>query len=496
MQSQENPHLRDYIRIILNRKWIILTVLIVLVTTVTIGSYKMIPVFQATTQLLIEKESPKVVNIEEVLAVDTSNIDYYKTQYEILKSHSLALKVIKTLSLENSPEFRPKNKGPRINIKEKISLLFKKGTDIVSSEKTRETRMVMNNEGKKYNTLIKAYLEKLKIAPVRDSRLVNISFEGNYPEIITRIINTHARLYIESSLEGKFKASKDALGWINRQIEETKVNLQKSEEALQNYKEENNLISINFEERYNINIQKLNNLNNALTEAKTRRIGMENLHHQLTRLSTDPKEVESLPGVVENRLIQELKAQYVKMLGEYSDLAEKFGSEHPKMIRLKSTISKMENKIAYEIQNIAKSIEVQYEISKAKEKSISKALEDEKQIALQLNQKEIKYNVLKREVETNRALYESLLIRAKETGITEELKASNIVVVDPARIPDRPFKPNKKLNILLAIITGITLGIGLAFFFEYLDNTIKTPEEIEKYLHLPTLGVIPSQEAD
>jgi uncharacterized protein involved in exopolysaccharide biosynthesis len=492
----ETINIRDYIRVIVNRKWTILTVFIVLVTTVTIGSFKIMPVFQATSQLLIEKGSPNIVNIQEVLDADTSHIDYYKTQYEMLKSNSLALRVIKILNLKNSTEFKPKNKDSSINIKAKISSWIKKGINVISSQKTRETRITQNNEEKEMNSLIKTYLEKLKITPIRDSRLVNISFEAHDPALAAKIINTHARLYIETNLEGKLNASKDALSWINRQIEGIKVELEKSEEALQKYKENNNLISINFEERYNINIQNLNNLNNALTEAKTRRIGMENLYNEMKRLSKDPQEVESLPAVVENPLIQELKAQHVKLIGGYSDLSEKFGPEHPRMISLKSTISEMESKIAYEIKNIAKSIEIEYKISKAKEKSIAKALSDQKEAALKLNQKEIKYNTLKRYVETNRMLYESLLKRAKETGITENLKATNIVVVDPARIPDNPIKPKKKQNILLAIITGLTLGIGLAFFFEYLDNTIKTPDDIEKHLNLPTLGVIPHKETN
>jgi hypothetical protein len=196
------------------------------------------------------------------------------------------------------------------------------------------------------------------------------------------------------------------------------------------------------------------------------------LYNELKRLSGDSRKIESLPAVVNNNLIQQLKTRYVQLTGEYSDLSQKFGSEHPRIVRLKSEISEVKDKIAQEIKNIAGSIEVEYKVSKAKEESIARALEDQKQTALRLNQKEIQYNVLNRDVETNRTLYQSLLTRAKETSVTEELKVSNIMIVDQARVPDRPVKPRKTLNILLAVITGLTLGIGLAFFFEYLDNNV------------------------
>jgi len=236
MKPREDVHLRDYIRVIFKRKATVLTVFVVLVGTVTIGSFKMKPVFRATSQILIETETPNIVNIKEVLAVNTSNTDYYQTQYEILKSKSLALRVIETLNLKDSIEFKPE----------------KKKSLSASSQKLYENSMPTNKE---VNNLINSYLGKLEIAPIRNSRLVNISFEGHDPELVTRIVNTHSKLYIEENLERKLNASREALGWINNRIKETKTNLEGSEGALQRYREGNNLVSINFEERNNIIIQ-------------------------------------------------------------------------------------------------------------------------------------------------------------------------------------------------------------------------------------------------
>ena len=477
---EEEVHLRDYLAVILKRKWTVITCFVILVTTVTIGTFKMEPVYKATCQVLIERENPNVVNIQEVMAIDASSTDYYQTQYEILKSKELAERVIEHLNLADNKEFRPEPKTGFISIITKI----KESTWNIFFGEEKEGPLDEKNK------LIKAYLTRLKIEPIRNSRLVNINFEAHDPELAAKIANTHAKLYIKQNLERKFSMSQEAIGWLSNRIKEVKSKLEESEKALHDYREKNDLVSIDFQESHNIIVQKLNELNAALMQAKTLRIEKENLYYELKRLSKNPEMIESMPAVVKNPLIQQLKADYIKAKAEYSELSEKYGPEHPKMISLKSQIKEIKSKIAKEVKNIARSIETEYRVARRQEESLMRALEKQKKEALALNKKEIQYNVLKRDVESNRALYESLLKRLKEATVTENLNVSNITIVDPARIPDSPCKPKKKLNILLAIICGLTIGIGLAFFFEYLDNTVKGPEEVERYLKTPFLGFI------
>lgn len=481
---REEPHLRDYLRIVLKRRWVVIAVFIILVATVAISSFMMDPIFQARTQILIDRENPNVVNIKEVLAVGATDQDYYQTQYEILKSKALALKVIEVLNLKESPEFAPEKQ--RFSLGTLWASLLNWIKEVTSSTKEPEAL----NPDKEYNELVAAFLKRLEVEPIRNSRLVNVSFEGKDPDLVTRITNTHAQLYIKSNLERRFSASQEAIAWLNLRIGEVKEKLQGSEVALQDYRGKKNLVSIDFEERYNINIQKLNDLSAAQTRAKTERIEKENLFLELKGLSKKPEMIESMPAVVSNYLIQTLKTEYVRLTGQYHELSEKFGSQHPKMVMLSSQMKEVKEKISQEVEKIARSIETEYRVAMAKEKSILNALEAQKSEALELNQKQIEYNVLKREVETNRSLYESLLKRVKETGVTEGLTASNIMVVDPARVPDKPIKPRIALNILLAVISGLTLGLGLAFFFDYLDNTVKSPDEVERYLSIPLLGVV------
>jgi len=484
--EEEEIHLRDYLNVILKRRWTVITCFVVLVTVVTIASFKMEPVYKATCQILIERDNPKVVKIEEVMAIDASSTDYYQTQYEILKSQELAERVIKRLNLYDNKEF---NRKPKIGLGTIIAairnFIGNAIKNIIGSKKEQKEYQVDET-----NQLIKAYLARLDIKPIRKSRLVNISFEAHDPQLAAQIANTHAKLYIEQNLERKFSASKEAVNWLNKRIKEVKEKLEKSEEALRKYKQAHDLVSIDFEESHNIRVQRLNELNTALMEARTKRIEKENLYRELKRISDKPELIESMPAVVANPLIQQLKAEYIKSKADYSKLSQSYGPEHPKMIRLRSEIKELKNKIASEVKKIARSIETEYRVAKKQEAALNKALEEEKKKALALSEKEIQYNVLKREVEINRALYESLLKRAKETNITEDLPVSNVSIVDPARIPDVPFKPKKRLNILLAMVVGLTMGIGLAFFLEYLDDTIKTPEEVERYLKIPFLGYI------
>ncbi len=474
--QEEEIDIRDYLRIIIKRRWLIATVVIVLTSIVAIYAFLAKPIYKATVQILIEKETPKVVNVEEVLGVDTGK-DYYQTQYEILRSRSLALKVIKALDLEHNPEFMPKPPTFIGSIISWIKGLF-------------PSKKMPAGPDSKYNRLIDIYLSHLKIEPIRNSRLVNVSFESEDPELAAKVANAHARFYIESNIERKFEASKEAVAWLKKRIEEVRKKLEQSELALQKYREKEGLASVDFGERQSIILKSLDELNTALNKAKTERIEKESLYKELVKVANNPEKIDSLPAVVENPLIQKLKAEYIKLVAEYYKMGKKYGPAHPVMVRLRSEIRSIKKNIAQEVKNIANSIKVEYQIALENEKEILKAMQEKKKEALELNKKQIQYNVLKREVDVNRSLYESLLKRLKETGITEDLKVTNIQIVDPAKVPDKPIRPKKKLDIILSIVVGLFLGLFLAFFLEYLDNTIKYPSDVEKQLKTPLLGIV------
>jgi capsular exopolysaccharide synthesis family protein len=293
----------------------------------------------------------------------------------------------------------------------------------------------------------------------------------------------------------KISASKEAVDWLGGRLDELKLKLRESEEALQRFQEQEDIISLESVlaaegGQENIVAQRLAELNSNLTRARTERIGLSTLYEQLKKLSSKPGMVESIPQVIENGFIQSLKTDYVSLSREYSELREKYGDKHPRMTALRNEIRGIQGKIASEVGKIAKSIEIQKKVAQAKEQSLQNALELAKRDVMGLNKKAIQYGVLKREVETNRQLYEMILQRTKETSLTSGLKSTNIFIVDLAEIPEYPIRPQVRKKVMMAAVLSLILGLGLALFLHYLDNTFHHADEVKRHLRVPFLGPV------
>lgn len=274
--------LRDYLRVIKKRQWIIITFFLIVVITVTIHSFKMKPVYQTTAKVLIEREEPKVISIEEVLALnlDRKEQDYYQTQYKIIESRSLANKVLKKLNLKNNKDFLPPKKDDFSIIRYLSSALNTAVSKLKREEKEYSEKAELT-ESKEESRLIDYFLSKLNVNPIRNSRLVDIGYEGHNPLLITKITNTLAEAYIQKNLEVKFYASEEAKEWLSERLQEQENKLDESQRAFQKYKEENNIISIKGKE--NLVTQKLTELGTAFIEAKSERIGKETMYFQLKK---------------------------------------------------------------------------------------------------------------------------------------------------------------------------------------------------------------------
>ncbi|MCP4265140.1 MAG: polysaccharide biosynthesis tyrosine autokinase [Candidatus Brocadiaceae bacterium] len=480
--SQKNEiHLREYSQVILRRKWIIAATFIIFVTFVTFQSFKATHIYQATTQVKIDRETPNVLSFEEVAAIDKQDLIFYQTQYKIMSSRSLALRVINALNLQDNPEFKSDNKSKSFSIRRLLRSLVKRESKVY--DKTEH-----KSEDIEKSELIDRYIQRLKIAPIKWSSLVYISFSGVNPKEIKNIINRHAREYIDSNLEVRYSASNDAVKWLQKQILIKKELVEKAENSLQLYREKKNIVSL--EGRHNIIVQKLEDLNRKLTNFRTERMKLETLYNLTKKYAGKQEMLETIPEIMKNSLIVRLKNQHVSLLTEIKKLSKKYGKNHPSMIIDVTKAEELKAKIDEEITTIVKSIATKYKVTLSQEKGLSGALEEQKVIALQLNRDAIAYGTLKRDSEGEKAMYEILVKRLKETNMTSELRTSNISIVDPAETPRAPIKPRKMKNVLLGALLGLFIGIGLAFFIEYLDDTIKKPEDVEQFLSIPLLGVI------
>lgn len=365
----------DYLKIVDKHKWVIVTFFVILVTSVAFFSFWAQPVYRATAVILIERQQPKVLSVEEVYGMGLADKEYYETQYKILRSRTLMKALFEEMNLYLDPEFA-EAKDP-----------------------------------------ISAFILWLTIEPVRNSRLVNLHFDGRDPQKITTIVNTLADLYIRQDSQTRTKASREAVSWLMDQIALVKKKLEESENALVTYMEQERITkSPDFEKKQR-----------------------------------------------ETDLIETLKREQLRLEVEVSEISRRYGPRHPQMVKVLSELESVKSKLALETENM-----------------------------IDLNRKSAKYTILKREVDSNREIYDTLVKRAKETGVSEQLEASNIRVVDPAEVPESPIRPNKRNNIILAAMVGLILGISIAFFMEYIDNTIKEPEDVNAYVGLPFLGYVPS----
>jgi succinoglycan biosynthesis transport protein ExoP len=477
--EEKEVNLRDYWKIIQKRRWtIIASFLIVLITTAVV-TLTMKPLYRGTTTIQINKENPQIVDFKEIFAVNTMDIDYYQTQYKILESRSLARRVIYSLKLSEHPEFIPK---PTTAFQQWKSNLLVSIFGFITSKNSFSEKDPSENE--KETLLISRFLKKLKIEPIRNSRLVKIHFESNYPELSAQVSNTLAASYIQQSLETRFISTEQAKEWLTKQLEDLKAKVERADEDLQAFGSKHDIISLEAKE--NVTMQRLTELNEALTKAESDRMGKEALYKQ-----TKDRNFDSLPSILENKLIMDLKQAYIQLEAQYMKLSETFKPGYPEMSRLKSQMESIQKRIDGEMNKIIHSIRNDYESTLRRETLIRQAFEQQKVRVMEMKEKAIQYNILKREADTNKELYRGLLQRMKEAGVSAGITASNIQVVDQAELPIKPYKPNKQLNLILAAVVGLFLGIGLAFFFEYLDNTVKTSEEVEQLLRLPSFGMVP-----
>ncbi|MEP7247178.1 MAG: polysaccharide biosynthesis tyrosine autokinase, partial [Gammaproteobacteria bacterium] len=330
----------------------------------------------------------------------------------------------------------------------------------------------------------------LTVAPIRNSRLVDIRYESPNAGLSAKISNALAQAYIDQNREFKFTSSKDASDWLGQQMAEQRKQVDASEQAVQRYREQNNAIAL--DDRQDIVVQKLAELNTAVTRAKTERIEKESLYRQIQTIQADRSALDTFPAILSNAFIQQQKADLSTLQRQLAEMSEKLGDRHPDIVKLRSSVQVAESKLQGEIAKVVQSVRNQYMAAQAQENSLTQALNQQKGEALSMNRKGIEYGVLAREAASNRQIYESLMQRTKETGISGELKSSNIRILDPAETPRSPVSPNKRNNLLFALFGGATFACGLAFFFEYLDNRIKSPEELKKHLGLPFLGMVPA----
>jgi exopolysaccharide transport family protein len=469
---------RRYLSIVKKRRGILITMLGTCLLGAVVYNYTTRPVYQATTQLLIDRDTPNVLPAKEITDLGENSSDYVQTQFELLRGRRLAEKVVEKLGLQKHPELQT---GPLMSPWERIQRrLFGKAP-----------ASTLDTDGMPLSPTVAAFRSRLTVDRVKSSRLVSLKFNAYDPRLAAQAANTLAQLFIEQSLEFRYTTSTEATGWLSDRLAEEEKKVQVAERALQEYREKEKLV--NVEERQALVDQKLSSLNAAAIGARTERITKQTLYTQMR--SMGPGQLETFPMIMSNPLIQALRAKVAELQSQQVRLGESLGEKHPEMVRVRTEIDATETKLRSEMQNIIRSVESDYRTAAQQEANLAANLEVTKQEALDLNRKAIDYNVLKREVEANQQLYRELMSRTKESGLESELRTTNIRIIEKAEMPRAPILPQRMRNYQIALVLGLALGIALCVLFEQMDNTFKTPEDVKEHLGLPFLGMVPDVSA-
>ena len=490
---QRKMDLRFYWRQVCQRPWLIVTLVLV---SLVLGGLKVVrtrPIYQATATILIEQGKSKVNPFEDVVSPRQTVADY-ETQFEILQSRSLARRVVGHLGLRSHPEFvlltpaKPRVAMQSIQgwIDSLLNVFSRRPMSAAGGEASAPKGGMQPSPD---SALVNAFLKRLEVKPVPRANLVDVSFQAYDPALAANAANSLARLYIDFNMETRFATLQDALDWLERQVGGMRQQVEASEEALQQYKEQHNVHLI--DDRLPGLMNEITHLNSSLSQAKTERIELETLYNELQDALQQDKGVEWMPSVVENPLIQSLKTRYVDLQRSFVHLSQKYGDDHPRTSQLKAQLTDLESKISLEVQRIVQAFKIKYQVILAREHALQSEIDNLKREVRDLNDKSVQYGVLKREASSNQRLSELLLNRLKEASVSADLtNGNNIRIIDAADVPTRPINVNPARTIGISGLLGILGGLGVVALMGYLDNTLKTPEEAEEFLDLPVLGMI------
>lgn len=469
-------------RIIRAHKLLIAVILLGSVLTTLAALLMMTPLYKARATVLIERNNPNIVDIKQVISepLNTGQDDYYKTQYAMLKSRSLAAEVIDQQQLEKNPQFlRQAQPGfvesllPRLKswVSQWLPLPAPR-TDGAAPEPAAQ--------------LVDVYLNRmLQIEPVAGTRLVSVSFTSQDPQLSAQLANSHAHAYAQRGLKLRSEATQEARKFLEEKLVELKQRVENAEAALNAYRKDKGIVSLDDKE--NVVVDRLADLNKRLTEAEVERISLESQVRLVRK-----RDFDSLPSVIANPLITTLKGELTRLQGEHAKLAAQFKPGYPRLAQIKANMDEVQARLQKEIGKIVSGLESAYLAAHAKERELRAKTDEQKNAAFDLKDASVNYAILNREAETNRQLYDSVVTRIKEVSLTSQLPNSNVFIIDPAEAPRTPASPNIKMSLLLSALVGLLGGFVMAFLREQMDRSLKTAEDAERYLSLPNLGVVPN----
>lgn len=486
----EQFNLRHYLQILNKHKWTVITVfLIIVVLSLILGLGKK-PLYTSSSTVLVEKNRPN----SNLGGYNYSSWDpeFLPTQIEIIKSKSVTRKVVNALQLDTRyrSHFFPESKeeesfvtGIRKSFNSFLATLFQPDSDTQADPSGIEQEPVDDAD------IIASMLQGgISVTPVRETRVLTISYTDKDPYMAQRIAKAQVQAYIDVSLEIKLSSAQQSLKWMTAKAEAERKKLEESERALQRYKREHDLVTV--ENKLTIYPEKLTQFSNQLSESESTLKELEDLYEQIVAVQDNPKALETVPTVSKNQVIISLRSQILKAQQLIKELSKKYGHKHPKMIKAVDDRNILIREKNDEVKRVIESVRKEYELAQSSQDNLRELVGETKRNLQDVNERFVQYSIMSREVETNRALYDALNASLEKTSVTEESQAVNIWVMRTPSLPGGPSNKNPKRMLLLGMVLGLAGGIGLAFFIEYLDNTVKSADDLEQRYGVTVLGSV------
>jgi capsular exopolysaccharide synthesis family protein len=482
--SRGAVHLYDRLNIVLRYYKAVVVVAVLIMAGVMHRTYTTIPMYRAQARIYIEQEqAAQPTNFKEPYLSYEDPEPYYQTQYRILQGRDLARRAVKRLHLETVPEFNGQGPTPT-KLSQMIDVVKRRMLAPFHAPAPPPRPAQPPDE----NALVDAFLARIQVSPVRSSRLVDVLFTASDPVFAAKAVNVLAEEYVAQNLEFRLQNTDKELQWVTTEVQRQQKVVEDRDRQLANYREQQNALSL--EDRQNIVVSSLNQVSDAVTRIRTERAQKEALWNQV-RAAKTTEQKEALTAVGQNLNVQQLKQRKADLEQRRTQLSQRYGEKHPDIQQVNKQLAEVNQQLDVEIDKAIDAIRSDYEQAVAQERTLSNDLEQKKAEAAELSRKDIDYSELKREADSDRQVYETLLQRQKELGVVSNSRANNVRLLDRAEIPGAPFTPDVRRGWLLALLFGLGGGIATAFAIDYLDDTVKTPDDIRWRLKVHFLGMVP-----
>ena len=488
-------HVLDRLAAIFKHRRLAGAAFVVVAGIMMLQTYSQVPMFRTSARVIIQDERTVAVgslNANDPMYWQDSD-QYNNTQYSILQSRDLARRVVHRLQLQNHPLFNgtaPRRQGVTTMIADARRTLSSAVRSAMGQPAAPPVEAPGPEEDAAEAGIISQFLNGVRIAPGVKNRLVDIVYESSDPQFAAIAANALAEEYTAQNLDLRLTTIQKNLLWLTDEVAKQEKKVSDAEAAMTQYRKDQNALSLG--DRQNITIARLNALNETVTRQRTERMQKEATYSQVKSVDPGSDAADAFPVIAASQGVVETKSKLADLLADKTRLSARYLPNHPEIQKLDIQIRNARETLTAQRARVIETVRNEYETAVAQERSFSGSLEQQKNEAMELDRKSGDYNVLERQAESDRQLWQSLLKQQKELQVVSNSRSNNVQLMDRAEVPGAPFSPNARREWFTALIAGLLVAFGLAFGIEYLDDTVKTPEDISKRFALPLLGLVPA----